>query len=75
MPIYEYVCEDCGRKSEMLIRSSEKGVECPYCSSKSMKKTFSTFAVSMASSSSGSACEDGSCALASSPCASGTCPL
>ena len=48
MPIYEYECKDCGKESEMLVRSSEEGVVCPSCGSSSLKKMFSTFAVSMA---------------------------
>ena len=76
MPIYEYVCKDCGQESELLVRSSEEVAACPSCGSTSMKKEFSTFAVSMASGASKSACTDGSCALpSSSPCASGCCPL
>ena len=76
MPIYEYECKDCGKESEMLVRSSEEGVVCPSCGSSSLKKVFSTFAVSMASKFSGDACPDGNCPLSSSsPCASGRCPL
>ena len=78
MPIYEYVCKECGQESEMLIRSSEETASCPHCGSDSMKKVFSTFAVSVGSGSSESACADGNCPLPSSspsPCASGTCPL
>ena len=76
MPIYEYECKDCGQASEMLVRSSEEGVVCPSCGSSSLKKMFSTFAVSMAAESAEHACSERSCPLpSSSPCASGRCPL
>jgi putative FmdB family regulatory protein len=45
MPIYEFHCEQCGRDSEVLVRSSDwKGSECPHCHSKKLSKKFSTFA-------------------------------
>jgi putative FmdB family regulatory protein len=45
MPIYEFHCEQCGRDSEILVRSTDwKNSECPYCSSKKLSKKFSTFA-------------------------------
>jgi putative FmdB family regulatory protein len=45
MPIYEFQCEQCGRDSEVLVRSSDwKNSECPHCGSKKMSKKFSTFA-------------------------------
>lgn len=57
MPIFEYVCEDCGKKFEMLIRGNETP-ECPKCSSKKVKKLLSRFnsTSSGQSSSSGSSC-------------------
>ncbi len=73
MPIYEYVCKDCGEESEMLVRTSDERVACPSCGSASMKKGFSTFAVSMSSGSSKGVCPDGSCGLPASSCASGSC--
>lgn len=74
MPIYEYVCKDCGKKSEILVRSNETVLKCE-CGSENLEKVFSTFAVSD-SVSTGGGCADGSCSLAhSSPCASGMCGL
>ena len=45
MPIYEYRCQDCGRKFEKFLRSSsnEDAVECPHCHSTRVHKGFSTF--------------------------------
>jgi len=43
MPIYEYVCQDCGAGFESLVRS---GVEphCPSCDSIKLQKQLSVFA-------------------------------
>jgi putative FmdB family regulatory protein len=44
MPIFEYQCEKCGKRSEFLEttgkRSSKK---CSYCGSDELKKLLSTF--------------------------------
>ncbi len=53
MPIYEFACEQCGKESEILVRSSKwQGTPCPHCGSKKLAKKFSTFASSTAGSSS-----------------------
>src|SRR5437868_3597504 len=45
MPIYEFHCEECGKDSEILIRSSDrKSTKCPECGSTKLEKKFSTFA-------------------------------
>jgi putative FmdB family regulatory protein len=45
MPIYEYVCETCGRKTEAIQRVGEKPLRiCPHCGGK-LKKAFSAPAV------------------------------
>ncbi len=44
MPIYEYLCEDCGTKFEKLVRASGDGVACPSCGQAHLKKEFSPFA-------------------------------
>jgi putative FmdB family regulatory protein len=45
MPIYEYVCEECGEKYEKFVRSSLAKVElkCPACGSSQAKKALSLF--------------------------------
>ena len=49
MPIYEFHCDDCGRDSEVLVRSSRwEGTPCPECGSPKLSKKFSTFAASVA---------------------------
>lgn len=47
MPIYEYLCEDCNEKFEVLVRSSTKpDLVCPVCGSRKVVKVISLFGVS-----------------------------
>jgi putative FmdB family regulatory protein len=50
MPIYEYVCEDCGEKYEKLVRSNLATVElkCPRCGGSQARKAFSIFGARVA---------------------------
>ena len=45
MPLYEYTCENCEERSELLIMGEQKPV-CPKCGSEHLHKEFSTFATS-----------------------------
>jgi len=40
MPLYEYSCDKCSRKIELLIRGDEKP-ECPHCHSTKLTKLLS----------------------------------
>ncbi|MGA2115967.1 MAG: zinc ribbon domain-containing protein [Bryobacteraceae bacterium] len=46
MPIYEYLCQDCGTKFEKLVRRQAETpeLECPKCGEKRLKQELSTFA-------------------------------
>jgi len=46
MPIFEFVCVECGAPFEELVRSATtvEGVLCPSCGSDQVKKQISTFA-------------------------------
>ncbi len=45
MPLYEYVCEDCGYRFEVIQRFSDKPLEvCPKCGGK-LRKVFSPPAI------------------------------
>ena len=46
MPIYEYLCEECGTKFEKLVRraADAPAIECPSCGQKRLKQEYSTFA-------------------------------
>ncbi len=74
MPIYEYVCEDCRRAFEKLVRRWGDAVDCPACGSGSVEKQLSTFAVS-ASSSSSDASGCGASACGQGACGTGACGL
>lgn len=41
MPIYDYVCSDCGEAFELLIRRSDDTEACPECGSEEVEKQFS----------------------------------
>ncbi|MBK8047107.1 MAG: zinc ribbon domain-containing protein [Anaerolineales bacterium] len=45
MPLYEFVCSDCGSSFEYLVRSSasQELILCPKCESGQVSKKFSTF--------------------------------
>jgi putative FmdB family regulatory protein len=46
MPIYEFLCQDCGRKMSALVLSRERvsEVRCKRCGSARLEKLFSRFA-------------------------------
>ncbi len=57
MPLFEYVCIDCGEKFEELVMSSSASVNCPKCGSKNTTKQFSTFASNAVKTDSCSTCK------------------
>ena len=65
MPIFEYLCDDCGTKFEKLVRRSEEaaGSECPSCGHNHVTTQISSFA----------ARTNGSAKDAMPSCASGMC--
>jgi putative FmdB family regulatory protein len=44
MPIYEYICEDCGTKFEKLVRRNDDALACPKCGQAHLTTALSTFA-------------------------------
>ncbi len=45
MPIFEYKCAECGKITEVLVKSAEAAKPaCEHCGSKKTVKQFSTFA-------------------------------
>ncbi len=46
MPLYEYRCEECDHRFEILQRLGDgaEGLTCPSCSAQRLEKVFSTFA-------------------------------
>ncbi len=43
MPIYEYVCDDCGTRYERLIMNKAQEIACPKCESKKHTQQLSVF--------------------------------
>jgi putative FmdB family regulatory protein len=42
MPIYDYRCHECGKVSEVFLRSFDSpAIRCPHCGSERVKKLFS----------------------------------
>ena len=41
MPIYEYVCDACGKHAEMMQKIGEVATECPACHKPALKKCLS----------------------------------
>ena len=68
MPIYTYICNECGEEFDLLVgvTAQQEELKCKKCNSKNIKKIFSTFSVS-----GGSGKSSGS----DSSCPTGTCPL
>lgn len=61
MPLYEFHCNECGKDSEILVRSADwKGTQCPACKSTKLVKKLSVFAASVK--------EQGGPAAACAPC-------
>lgn len=62
MPIFEYVCNDCGKTFEELVSSSSERLACPSCQSTNTLKLLSVFAASTGSGrSAGPACGRSEC--------------
>ena len=66
MPIFEYLCDDCGNKFEKLVRRSAEadGVECPSCGHSHVTTQVSSFAARTSAGTQDSmpSCPSGMCA-------------
>ena len=67
MPVFTYICKDCGKKFDLLIGvTAEKAeLKCQKCGSKNIEKALASFGIGSSSSGSSSAPS----------CPTGTCPL
>ena len=45
MPLFEYVCVDCGTEFEKIVPTSKTKVECAKCASAKVEKKLSVFAI------------------------------
>ena len=61
MPIYEYQCQECSEKFDILVRSTgdTQNLECPKCGSKEVQKAISLFGVGSSQGSSAQVCSTG----------------
>lgn len=83
MPVFEYQCQNCGKKYDIYHRSlnSQEEVVCPECKSKESRKLFSSFSASVEGSHSHGfegGCASGACGMpdyGGGGCASGMCGL
>jgi len=76
MPIYEYRCTECSHAFEKLMRRWGDSTSCPACSSTTVEKQISTFAVSSASSSAPAMdCGAPASGCGASACGGGTCGM
>ena len=73
MPIYEYICDDCGKRYEQIVLSQTQDVVCPSCSSGRHTLQLSVFSAHGSSSGNGApvkgrAAPGGSCACGTGGC-------
>lgn len=45
MPIFEYICKDCGRAFERIVPRHDSETDCIHCNSENIEKQLSVFAV------------------------------
>jgi len=69
MPVYSYICKDCGNKFDLLLGvvSKKEARVCKKCGSRNIEKTFALFGVGVPSGKGGSN-------PPSPNCPTGTCP-
>ena len=70
MPIYEYVCNDCGARYEQLVMSNGQAIACPKCASPRRTLQLSVFSAPAKSSdsSNGASLSGGSCGCTPKTC-------
>ena len=56
MPVYEYLCRQCGRAFECYVRTFNEAISCPHCAGGEVEKQLSTFAMAGSSTGGGGAC-------------------
>lgn len=47
MPTFEYLCEKCRHRFEVLVRSPKQKVACAKCKSKKVSKKYSVFLMNL----------------------------
>ena len=64
MPIYSFICKNCGEKFDLLIgvTAEKEEYKCKKCNSKNIERTLSTFSVGGSDNTSPN-CPTGTCSL------------
>lgn len=77
MPVFEYRCNDCDTKYEILHKSREikENIVCPKCNSQNSKKLLSGFSASVAYTPSSPCAAAGACDKVYGGCSGGACGL
>ncbi len=75
MPLYEYRCDNCERRFELLrpMSQADSVAACPYCAAPAVRRTISLFAAVSKDGGGGSRLVAGSSAASCSSCAGGHC--
>jgi putative FmdB family regulatory protein len=70
MPIYSYICQECGNKFDLLVGVNQRKDKpvCKKCGGQKLKKAFTQFGVNKGKETQSGSCYDSSCA-------NGSCPL
>ncbi len=74
MPLYEYVCRDCGKAFELIVNNSTKPA-CEFCGSKRIEKQLSTFSAHAGSGGDLPPCSGGCGGFERGACGSGCCGM
>ncbi len=74
MPIFEYICRDCGQHFERLVQGGVTPT-CPSCSGAQLEKQLSVFAVSTRAASSSAMPMTGACGSCGDPRGPGSCSM
>ena len=74
MPIYEYLCDDCGEHYERIVMNGNTKITCPKCASAKSTIQLSVFAApSNGTKSSGGSSSGGSAPSSGGGCCGGSC--
>ncbi len=65
MPIFEYLCKNCGQAFEKIVPRYDSSADCIHCNSENVEKQLSVFAI--AGSSKDSAAADAGCSRCGAP--------
>jgi len=70
MPLFEYVCGECGSKFEKIVRTHTASVECVSCNSEKVERQLSVFSVASSGSESAAGEFCGPCGMPGAGCGS-----